>query len=287
VTHMFGWHPPVGVYIAVLGLLGVLVPLFRDLGRIGRKERAIWTFLVFGLVLLEIKSIYQDRSEHDAQQRQERQEQLDRFKEISDGLSAAINKSEDQFQKTMDQTRTLIDSSTHIARMAKQSVDELTGGDSYAVVTPILYPLESRPEFRLTLYVRGRYPISDADIELTKLPDVEFGTRRQLEELLQGKPTNTVPIFKGKVEPTRAQFLPQTIVGSTTSVTEYIITVNARNGETVENLKVRWDESNSRWEYKVEVGRLVPTKPPLPSQSKKLLSSPWTHLEIHLNPSQP
>lgn len=65
---LWRWYPPVGVFIAVLALLGVLVPLFRDLPKIGKREKAFWTFVMFALVGLEIRSIYLDRDAHDREQ---------------------------------------------------------------------------------------------------------------------------------------------------------------------------------------------------------------------------
>jgi hypothetical protein len=65
IINLWHWHPPVGVWIGVLAVLAVLVPLFRE--KIGRKERAAWTGLMLILLLLEFKSIYQDRNEHQAE----------------------------------------------------------------------------------------------------------------------------------------------------------------------------------------------------------------------------
>jgi hypothetical protein len=65
IVHAWRWHPPVGVYIGILGLVAVLVPLLRE--RLGRKEKAIWTGIMFVLLLLEIKSIYQDNYERQEQ----------------------------------------------------------------------------------------------------------------------------------------------------------------------------------------------------------------------------
>ena len=65
ITNMWNWHPPVGVYIGFLGLVGVLVPLLRE--KAGRLERAAWTGLIFLLLLLEVKSTYQDRNEHEVE----------------------------------------------------------------------------------------------------------------------------------------------------------------------------------------------------------------------------
>ena len=79
---VWSWYPPVGVFIGILALLGVIVPLLRDLGKIGPRERAVWTAVMFALVLLEMKSIYQDRDVHDREQKTARKEQLDQFSKI-------------------------------------------------------------------------------------------------------------------------------------------------------------------------------------------------------------
>ena len=104
---LWSWHPPVGVWIGILGLLGVVVPLIRDLGKIGKGERAMWTFVMFALLLLEIKSVYQDRSEHDREQAQARSEQLSEFGKIAAGINKTIDASKQQFEATMTRSTAL------------------------------------------------------------------------------------------------------------------------------------------------------------------------------------
>jgi hypothetical protein len=87
-SHIWQWHPLVGVCIAALGLLGVLVPLIRE--KIGRREKAAWTLLLLALLLYEIKSVYQDRNEHDREQAALRTEQLAEFNRIADGMERSI-----------------------------------------------------------------------------------------------------------------------------------------------------------------------------------------------------
>jgi hypothetical protein len=108
---MWTWYPPIGVYIAILALVGVLVPLFRDLTRIGRWEKAAWTAIMFLLVILEIKSIYQERNAHDKEQSDARSEQLSRFEQISDGLKNALQQSDQQFKATMQGIKSTLTSS--------------------------------------------------------------------------------------------------------------------------------------------------------------------------------
>jgi hypothetical protein len=47
---IWAWYPPVGVFIALLALISIVVPLFRELARINKAERAAWTALFFVLV---------------------------------------------------------------------------------------------------------------------------------------------------------------------------------------------------------------------------------------------
>jgi hypothetical protein len=62
VPHWWEWYPPIGTCIAILGLLGVLVPLYRQRDKIHRFERAGWTLLMFILLGLELRTIYLDRA---------------------------------------------------------------------------------------------------------------------------------------------------------------------------------------------------------------------------------
>src|SRR5579864_3208711 len=57
---LWAWHPPVGVWIGVLRLAGIIVPLVRDPKEMGKWEKATWTFVLFALLLLEMKTVYQD-----------------------------------------------------------------------------------------------------------------------------------------------------------------------------------------------------------------------------------
>lgn len=96
------WHPPVGSWIAMLALLGVIVPwLFRPPDKMGRTEKAIWTFVMLLFLVLELRTLYLDRDEHDREQAHASCEQLKRFQAIADTLSSAISANQTQFQLTM------------------------------------------------------------------------------------------------------------------------------------------------------------------------------------------
>ena len=153
---LWSWHPSVGVWIGILGLLGVVVPLIRDLAKIGKGEKAAWTLVMFALLLLEIKSVYQDRSEHDREQAQARSEQLSEFGKIADGINKTIDASKQQFEATMTRSDTIVSG-------VSNSIKTQTGGDSFAFVT---FTPEPNQQFLIAITSHGKYPLREVNVTL-------------------------------------------------------------------------------------------------------------------------
>ena len=106
--------------MAVLALLGVVVPLIRE--HVGPREKAVWTLVLLALLLLEIHSIYEDRAEHEREQATARKEQLESFGKIAQGIDKTIENSDREFAATMGRTQAVL--------------SNITGGNSFAVVEP-------------------------------------------------------------------------------------------------------------------------------------------------------
>jgi len=179
-------YPPVGVFIALLAVLGVLVPLFRDWEKIGRFEKAIWTFTMFFLVGLEIRSLYLDRNEHDREQARAECEQLERFGRIADKLGTAISASQSAFHATMEQfsleeaarQRTFnatMHKSNEIALGVKEDEEAITGSKSYPEWS-VNWRKPLEPTFQVVLVVIGKYPIRVMQAEVRR---TEFRTSNQ------------------------------------------------------------------------------------------------------------
>ncbi len=106
------WHPPVGAFIAVLAVLGVLVPLYREWGKIGPREKAVWTAMMFMLLLLELRTLYLDRDEHDREQAFARCEELRSFTQIATTLGSAISSNQEHFNATMSKLEDTLNTET-------------------------------------------------------------------------------------------------------------------------------------------------------------------------------
>jgi hypothetical protein len=133
-------YPPVGVFIALLGLLAVLVPIFRDLAKMSKREKAIWTAVMFTLMLLEIKSIYQDRAHHDREQAAARATELAGFAQTANGINSTISNGQRQFAATMSRF--------------DENLNTMTGGNSYCYFS---FNFDGLPK----LLHRGKYTLYD------------------------------------------------------------------------------------------------------------------------------
>jgi hypothetical protein len=230
------WYPPVGVYIAILALLGVIVPLFRKFEEIGRRERAIWTLIMFVLVGLEIRSIYLDRNAHDREQAAARKEQLEKFKDISDGLRASIDQSQAQFQATVVRFEGVTGLEKLTATTASEAYKATTGGDSFCVMA-------MQPDVEgLSFAHNGKYPLYNVSVSVVDL-DKQMAIWKEHEG---GQPYvgqeawGGYRVFRvGDIHPNTAAGVPLTIESSRADRLNLNISFIARNGHWSQQLRFR------------------------------------------------
>ena len=134
-----------GIWIGILGLLGVVVTLVRDPKEIGKREKAIWIALLFAFLFLEMKSVYQDRNEHDEAERQSRERSEQNFGAIANGVQGAIN----GLNITIAEGRKHFDETVKLER---EGIDQITGGNSYIVVDAVSNP-KNPEDNALALYL--------------------------------------------------------------------------------------------------------------------------------------
>jgi hypothetical protein len=171
---VLAWHPPVGVFIAILALVGVAVPWLKE--KVSKREKALWTAVMFALVLLEIRSIYKDQAEHDKQQADARAEQLKSFKEIAKGIDIAITNSQKEFNATMQRTNQVLNSTT--------------GGTGFCSAKLAFWANQPLTAI-LSVSVHGDYPIYGVTVEVQdtarlSLLEAEHKDDPQFQSLILG-----------------------------------------------------------------------------------------------------
>jgi hypothetical protein len=158
------WHPPVGVFIAILAVVGVVVPWFKG-EHASRTERAMWSVGMFLCMGFEIRSIYLAQAQHDKEQEMARSEQLKSFTRIADGINTAIANSRDQFDTTMEGLRTNLVTATDTFNQTRPKADVLF---EVCVYDP-LRPLSIRPNAPVGINFRYRNFGNEAAINVRKL----------------------------------------------------------------------------------------------------------------------
>lgn len=188
------WYPPVGVFIGILGLLGVVVPLVRDLAEMRKREKAFWTLVMFVLMGLEIRSIYLDRDTHETEQKNARAEQLQHFKDIADGIKHEINTSQAEFDATMKRSDSIL---TGVG----ENIKIANGGDSYAYIQ--MSPVNGG--FDLYVIQDGNYHLLDTRGRATDLDKFEAAeadaaqNRKMLDQSKYEIVLNSMPIlYRGR-----------------------------------------------------------------------------------------
>ena len=157
-----------GIFYCHPRVIGGPGALFRPLDQIGRWEKAIWTLVMFVLVGLEFRTLYLDRADHDQKEAAAREVELKGFEKIGNGIEAAIQKSQDEFEATMKRSDQIISG-------IGDTVKTQTGGDSFAFITFTAEPAQAfemhwnnflapkgEPYFLVSVTSHGKYPLRGA-----------------------------------------------------------------------------------------------------------------------------
>ncbi len=252
-------YPPVGTFIGILGGLGVIVPwLFRPPEKMGRTEKAIWTFVMFSLVWLELRSLYLDRDAHDAEQAHARCEQLQNFNQIAQGISNAIRQSQEQFDATMIGLKTTIQLTDHSISRVNEAIRTSTGGDSFCYVS--FGNLTDAGALRVaTPGGSFRYPLHNVTVHFVDQDDPTAGP-------LSGEQYQIGDIS----DPHVAESLPP-ISLMKRKRWNFLIEFTALNGMWYEQAKLR--KVDAMWEVAVKVTKWVPVGDKKPMQVRTIFES--------------
>jgi hypothetical protein len=238
-----------GVFIAILAFVAAAVT-FRE--KPGKREKAVWTFIFVGLMGAEVWMMGIDRQANEDQQRQSNTTQLKGFADIGQGIKGQILQNQQHFDATMAKSDRLIG-------LSKESLDNITGGDSYAWIAAGMGP--QGPPFQLMVWVHGKYGVHDLAAEIQ--PILGGRDTETMKRQLQLK--HPLPLGNG-------EFLPgPTPISESVGPGRYGITIISRNQWIQEQLDItqcsdgQWSEAiqmngpgqkeNNRWKGRPDCNR--------------------------------
>jgi hypothetical protein len=248
------WHVP-APNKAVLWLGGVAA--LMALVEMRPLHKAIYFLLVVTLIFTENRAIDKDRRDFAADESARRAIENTQFSNIgtaiTNNVQKLLDKSDAQFTATTNQQ------STQFAATMERfhaNVNEITGGNSYATITPILIDMGTG-EYPLTLNVKGKYAMADIIVEFRKLPIPDEGNVSDIAAYFKGIGVDSERI--GNVGPTSGRYLNYRLSNlKKDEINEWSINIFARNRPTHEDLKVKWSNENKRWEYSFVVTEEMP-----------------------------
>src|SRR5436190_1966144 len=97
-VYFFDVRPPVGTYIAVAGLVAVIVTTWPPNDQ---SSKAIFIAILFFLTTFEVHTLYTERAKQDLERTKQREEERKSFQDIADGISRSITQSQQAFDTTM------------------------------------------------------------------------------------------------------------------------------------------------------------------------------------------
>jgi hypothetical protein len=202
-------------------ILGFAAAAVTLLENIDKREKAAWLLLMFALGGLEISNLYRDRNVHDAEFAAARREENANF---------------------------------------ARDVNQITGGPSYAIVTPVLVGPKEQPLCRLAAGIgsnREKFSLYNVRLSVRTLPISNEGGAQHLVDMLTGR--NQPLVWTGEIDSESYDMLPAPINLELpkAGTRSYVINVFARNKPTTETLTVRYNEELKRWEYSFKVIRTL------------------------------
>jgi hypothetical protein len=261
------WHPPVGTFIGVLGGVGVIVPwLFRPPDKMGRTEKAIWTFLMLLLVWLEIRTLYLDRDEHDAEQNQARCEQIERFGNIAKGIEKSVQQSQQQYDSTIKHVDGVLNTTQKVGSLAKENLQAVTGGDSYAYIDPSYVVMPGLPlnaPFSVRIVNAGGQMLTGVSASLAHVLKEGDPKNNNYGAVTDGGPMNQELL--GNLGPHDSRLIPHIGIDPRPFVANsnpghYLAEIFAQNGSVTEDMYFRVSKSGDGRAYRIEGRKWIKKK---------------------------
>ncbi len=230
--------PSPGVAIGLLGAAAGLMGLRPQMHIV---EKSGWIMILVMLTTAEIHSIEQDRIQHERL----RTDETDRLNAIVQGLQASIQASEAQFQSTIGRVDSVLITTQEVSKLAKDNLDNLTGGDSAAYLSP--QPANNDGGVSLAIVNPGRFALTGVTVSVADITTVPFKVE---PDVFVGTLASHV------VRPIGLTLMP--IPGTNPpGVASFQINIYAQNGTSRELLQFRRG-TKSFWDHRATVTREAP-----------------------------
>jgi hypothetical protein len=214
--------PPPGTYIALLGIIGFFVIVWPSKPWV----RAASFSIALILTGLELHNVYRDRDRRITEEAKARKRELEALKSMADSIAASMTKNQQVFDASIEQMKSL-------AVVGKDSLNEVTGGESFCFVD-----MGSIPEgLMANLVHKGKYALSDVRVSITDRNALDNARKSGASSFANATRSFPVVDFLGRA----SLFHPLGVyrIEPKEEHLRYDIAIEARNGSFTELLRLR------------------------------------------------
>jgi hypothetical protein len=264
------WHPPVGIFIAIAGSLGVVLVLVRDIRKMSRWEKVIWIAAIAVLTISELRTII--ASGQDAEKQKVYDECI-----LEQNFQTIESESQHQFSSTMDGVNKVFAKTEEAADTATNAVNQITGGKAFAYLIPSTVVLPGYVQmnaFSTNIKNNGGQILTEVSVSLARVvkegEDGQWAGSRMDSGLMSPVPVGSLAPHESRLTPT-IYIDPKTFVDHEA---HYRAVVYAQNGQILEDIYLRPAKGGIGWAYRLKIER------PLNGKEVLLKSIDWTEPEI-------
>ena len=174
-------------------------------------------------------------------------------------LSETQHSMDQKEHQISNQQAILTEQSRIITVLSKRNLDEITGGSSFAYVTPISNPPPNVDGLPLVAFNVGKTVMSEVKIKIRE--GLQLTPKMQADFLNSKLPV----IDLGTLATNGGRLINYNIHPSLTETTAYVVDVFSRAGITEEVLQVRWNDNRRDWDISYTVSK----------DEKQLLKQSW------------
>ena len=211
---------------AVAGIAVVAAAMSLQNGMFG-WQKALWMLIIGVLLVVELKAITEDRLAAQLQAKTDRQEQDTHFARV-----LADNNS--RFQAMMNANSNLLAKSVEGIDLAKQSLDNITGGQSFVV-------LRVFPEGRGLVFSQGNSNLHNVSMRIVNLPIFDAVFQQNSHPSRNETARADTNVFIGDLPPHMGREISLPRFGSASDGSIKLnIFFTGMNGEWIENFRLTY-----------------------------------------------
>jgi hypothetical protein len=244
-----------GEAVVALGILAICVTVRPDSSI---PERVVWVGIAVFLMVLEFGAITNDRAASDAKYFADRQRQTVEFNDMMGHFFSIFNQGKENLNATVTKADGVLKATKEVASLAKENLENITGGDTYAYVVPETFGVNSKGQLPFWIYSKGKNVLTGVSVQFVSVYG-NSGTGDHVQEI-KDTPTEEVGTLHGG----QARMLKTTITPLAglrlvppDGVDWYILTIYSQNFTVNESLEIRKGKYLLPWAYQLNINRQV------------------------------